>query len=171
MSVAYLDVTHYVKLQEELQHSTQELETTSEELQSTNEELNTVNEEMRQRTEELNNVNAFLNSILSNMRAAMVVLDSDLLVLIWNLKAENMWGLRAGEVQGKSFMNLDIGLPVEDLRKQIRACLTGESEYAHSILEAVNRRGRKISCRVTCSRFIDETKKDAGVVLLMEEID
>ena len=199
VSVAYIEVTHYVKMQEELQHSTHELETTSEELQSTNEELettneelqstneeletmneelqstneelHTVNEEMRQRTDELNNVNAFLNSILSSMRAAMVVLDSDMIVLIWNQQAENLWGLRSEEVQGKSFMNLDIGLAVEALRKQIRACITGDSEYQRTVVDAVNRRGQKIKCCVTCSRFVDDTKKDAGAVLLMEELD
>jgi two-component system CheB/CheR fusion protein len=143
----------------------------NEELQSTNEELYTLNEEMRQRTDELNNSNAFLNSILSSMRAAIIVLDNDLIVHIWNLKAQDLWGLRPEEAQGKAFMNLDIGLRVEELKRPIRACLLGETEHEDRVVEAVNRRGRKVRCRVSCYRFTFEPKKEFGVILLMEEVD
>src|SRR5262249_53325314 len=111
---------------EELQSTNEELETMNEELQSTNEELQTINEELRRRTDELNQVNGFLESILTNLRVGVVVVDRNLQIQIWSRRAEDMWGLRADEAQNKNFLNLDIGLPVESLKAPIRACLTQE---------------------------------------------
>ncbi len=99
----------------------------NEELQSTNEELETVNEELRRRSDELKRVNAFLESILASLRGGVVVVDPEFLVLIWNRKAEDLWGLRPDEVRGRNLLNLDIGLPVEQLKSALRACLSGES--------------------------------------------
>ncbi len=154
---------------EELQSTNEELETMNEELQSTNEELQTVNEELRQRTDETNQLNAFLESVLGGMRAAAVVLNPNLNILVWNRRAEDLWGLRADEVQGRSILNLDIGLPVSELRDVIRPCLNGESEHQQALLDAVNRRGRAIRCRVTVSPLTSRTKKREGVIVLMEE--
>ncbi|MEH2457505.1 CheR family methyltransferase [Nostoc sp.] len=62
VSIAFHDVTRYIKLQEALQRSQQELETTNEELQSTNEELETTNEELQATNEELETTNEELQS-------------------------------------------------------------------------------------------------------------
>jgi len=156
---------------EELQSTNEELETMNEELQSTNEELQTVNEELRQRTDEMNQLNAFLESVLTGLRAAAVVLNQNLNVLIWNKRAEDLWGLRSDEVQGRSLLNLDIGLPVGELHGVIRPCLVGDSAHQEVDLDAVNRRGKKIRCRVTCTPLISPSKKREGVILLMEEVE
>ncbi|HVJ22786.1 MAG TPA: CheR family methyltransferase, partial [Burkholderiales bacterium] len=155
---------------EELQSTNEELETMNEELQSTNEELQTVNEELRTRSEELNHVNAFLESVLTSMRAGALVANANLDVLRWNHRAEDMWGLRADEVQGKGLLNLDIGLPVGELRTIIRLCLAGEVGQQEIVVDAVNRRGKKIKCRVTCAPLVTAAKKREGVILTMEEI-
>src|SRR5882762_7322875 len=84
---------------EELQSTNEELETMNEELQSTNEELETTNTELRLRSDELNTANAFLASILTGLEMAVVVVDPKLQVLAWNHRAEDLWGLRANEVQ------------------------------------------------------------------------
>src|SRR5262249_11966013 len=110
---------------EELQSTNEELETMNEELQATNEELQTVNEELRDRTDELNQMNSFFESVLGSLRSAAVVVNEQMNVLMWNHRSEDLWGLRADEVQGKSMLNLDIGLPVAELRGAIRACLAG----------------------------------------------
>jgi two-component system CheB/CheR fusion protein len=154
---------------EELQSTNEELETMNEELQSTNEELQTINEELRQRSDELNQVNGFLESILTSMRGAVVVVDGDLHIHVWNHRAEDLWGLRAEEVQGKHFLNLDIGLPVGQLRQPIRASLSGETEFMEVVLSAMNRRGKTIQCRVTCTPLIGPGEKIRDVLLLMEE--
>jgi two-component system CheB/CheR fusion protein len=141
----------------------------NEELQSANEELQTMNEELRQRSDELNQVNTFLESILASFRGGVVVLDRDLVVLVWNHKAEDLWGLRAEEVRERHFLNLDIGLPVSELRHTIKACLAGE-ETSEVVLDAVNRRGRPIRCQVTCTPLLAPGKEVRGVIMLMEEI-
>jgi two-component system CheB/CheR fusion protein len=155
---------------EELQSTNEELETMNEELQSTNEELQTVNEELRQRSEELNHSNAFLESVLSSLRSGAVVVNQNLNVLVWNHRAEDLWGLRADEVQGKSLLNLDIGLPVGDLRDVIRPCLSGESDHREVVVDATTRRGKGIKCRITCTPLISQRKEPHGAILLMEDV-
>ena len=154
---------------EELQSTNEELETMNEELHSSNEELQTLNEELSVRSEELNSVNAFLESILASLRGGVVVTNRDLQVQIWNDKADELWGLRPSEVKGQHFLNLDIGLPVEQLRQPIRSCLAGDSKYLEITLEATNRRGKKIQCQVTCTPLVGVGKEIRGVIMLMEE--
>ena len=151
---------------EELQSTNEELETMNEELQSTNEELSTINDELQQRTDELNETNAYLEAILGSLNAAVVVLDEDLGVRAWNDGARELWGLIGDEVNGKHFLNLDIGLPIEQLRTPIRKVLRGESQEVVT-LPAVNRRGRQIHCRVTLTPLGDGDVA-RGVILMME---
>jgi two-component system CheB/CheR fusion protein len=155
---------------EELQSTNEELETMNEELQSTNEELQTVNEELRQRTEEMNHLNAFLESVLTGMRAAAVVVNQNLNVLVWNRRAEDLWGLRVDEVQGRSLLNLDIGLPVGQLRDILRPSISGEKDHQEIVVDAVNRRGKSIKCRITCTPLVSAAKHRDGAILLMEEL-
>jgi two-component system CheB/CheR fusion protein len=56
----------------------------NEELQSTNEELQTLNDELRDRTLEVDQVNGFLQGILAGLELAVVVVDSDYRVQLWN---------------------------------------------------------------------------------------
>ena len=157
---------------EELQSTNEELETMNEELQSTNEELQTVNNELRERTDDLQRANLFQESILESMQSGVVVLDGQLHVQIWNEEAEDLWGLRADEVKGRSFVNLDIGLPVSQLAETLRSCQDGQSARQSAILNAVNRRGKSITCRVTCSPLKDHQARSAhGIIVFMEEWD
>jgi two-component system, chemotaxis family, CheB/CheR fusion protein len=155
---------------EELQSTNEELETMNEELHSTNEELQTVNEELRMRTDELNQANGFLESVLGSLSAGAIVVNNNLDVLMWNPRSEDLWGLRSNEVQGKSLLNLDIGLPVAELRAVIRPCLSGEERRQEVVLDAVNRRGKKIRCHVTCAPLVSAASKREGVILTMEEV-
>jgi len=61
-SIAFADVSASKRLQRELEHANQELETAYEELQSTNEELETTNEELQSTVEELETTNEELQS-------------------------------------------------------------------------------------------------------------
>jgi two-component system CheB/CheR fusion protein len=152
---------------EELQSANEELETMNEELQSTNEELQTINEELRGRTDELNNANNFLETILTSLRVGVAVVDRQLRVLIWNHRAEDLWGLRPDEVRGHSLMELGIGLPVD--RLPIPSFLAGKSDFYEVVLDAVNRRGKAIKCWVTCTPFVSAGGERQGVVLMMED--
>ncbi|HEU4648917.1 MAG TPA: CheR family methyltransferase [Gemmatimonadales bacterium] len=155
---------------EELQSTNnEELETMNEELQSTNEELQTINDELRQRSDELNTANMFLEAILTSLRGGVAVVDRELRVLEWNRHAEDLWGLRAEEARGQHLLNLDIGLPLAELRPALRGCLTGEIDHAEVVLPAVNRRGKSIQCQVSCTPLIGVAQDIRGAILLMED--
>ena len=141
----------------------------NEELQSTNEELQTINEELRQRSEDLNHMNAFLQSVITGVRSGVVVVDRELYVIAWNHRAEDLWGLRAEEARGQNFLNLDIGLPADQLRSGIRSCLAGEQEHAEVVVKATNRRGRAITCKVTSTPLLGSSKEVRGAILMIDE--
>jgi len=152
---------------EELQASNEELETVNEELQSTNAEVQTVNDELARRTEEASIAGAYLQSIVTSMRSAVVVLDRALSVRLWSRAAEEFWGLREHETVGRAFFDLEIGLPVDDLRASIRLCIEGAVEERIT-LDAVDRRGRKFECFITVSALKDLEGDLSGAVLVME---
>lgn len=129
---------------EELQSTNEELETMNEELQSTNDALQAINDELHARTGDLNQAKQFLETILTGLRAGVAVLDPEMRVLVWNQRAEDLWGLRRDEIVGRHFFNLDIGLPTQRLRPLIHRTLAGETGPHEMVLAAVNRRGRPI---------------------------
>jgi two-component system CheB/CheR fusion protein len=153
---------------EELQSTNEELETMNEEMQSTNEELQTINDELGLRTSELNQLNAFLESIWAGLGGAVVVLDPDLRVLVWNHGSEDLWGVRQEEVQGQHFLNLDIGLPVDQIRPALRQAMSGEDGARSTMVGATNRRGRSVRCRVTCSPLVGNDRSVRGVIVVVE---
>lgn len=157
-------------LNEELQSTNEELETMNEELQSTNEELEATNEEMRQRTDALHLSNDFLESVLTSVQVGVIVVDKNLRILAWNKKSEDLWGLREAEVQGQNVLNLDIGLPVERLKQPVRGCLAGEDKLHEVRVPALNRRGKSIECRVTCTP-LSQSDGIRGVILMVEDSD
>jgi two-component system, chemotaxis family, CheB/CheR fusion protein len=155
---------------EELQSTNEELETMNEELHSTNEELQAINDELRRQSDQLNEANDFQDRIFTSLRAGIAVLDQDLRVMVWNARAEGLWGARADEVRGLSFPDLDIGLPVSELVQPLRAALDGQPPEREMTLVAVNRRGRPIHCRVTLLPLIGRTEAaPRGVMVLMAD--
>ncbi|MEP7226639.1 MAG: CheR family methyltransferase [Gemmatimonadales bacterium] len=157
---------------EELQSTNQELETMNAELQATNAELQAINEEARERGSQVLQLNTFLESIFTSLRGSVVMLDRDFYIQKWNRRAEDLWGLRAEEVQSRNFLNLDIGLPVDQLKGPIQACLSSDTEFNEVVLDAINRRGKPIRVKVTCTQLADPNGGDPrGVILLMEEAD
>jgi two-component system CheB/CheR fusion protein len=78
--------------------------------------------------------------------------------------------LRADEVKGQSFLSLDIGLPVGQLRAPIRDCVNDGNEQQELLVNAVNRRGRSITCRVEITPFKSLSGERQGAVIMMEEM-
>src|SRR3954447_20784318 len=150
---------------EELHSTNEELETMNEELHSTNEELETLNAEHRERTAALDETNHFLESVLRSLHAGVAVLGVDLSVRAWNREAEQQWGITSAEAHGEHFLNLDIGLPVDELRLPIRSCLNGEVAEERLVLAAVNRRGKHVRCVVTVMPLLGESAV-TGVILM-----
>lgn len=127
-----------------------------------------MNEELRRRSLELNDVNGFFESVLLSVRMGVIVTDEQLRVVVWNREAEDLWGLRADEVEGRHLLNLDIGFPVDRLRDPIRACLSGQSRREALTAPAMNRRGRAIEAQVICTPLAREDGI-RGIVILMEQ--
>ena len=181
--IAFRDVTEQRRLQEELERSrrelevayeelqstVEELETTNEELQSTNEEMETINEQVRDRSDDLDRANGFLETVLSAMRVGVVAVDGDGVVQVWNERSEDLWGLRGDEAVGQHALSLDIGLPMERLAAPLRGALAGDDGRAELELDATNRRGRPLRCRVVTMGL--PPRHARGAVLLVEELE
>jgi two-component system CheB/CheR fusion protein len=154
---------------EELQSTNEELETMNEELQSSNEELETMNEELRHRTLELDDMNAFLDTILGTVGLGVLVVDGNQHVQVWNGHARELWGLTSEEVEGQHVLSLDIGLPLENVKGELRAILEGRSEQEQVVLQATNRRGKPVQCGVTLLPIkSDHDGTVSGAIMMME---
>lgn len=153
---------------EELQSTNEELETMNEELQSMNDELQATNEELRDRTSEISSLNQFMESILGSLDAAVIVVDRELIVHVWNRQAEDLWGLREDETVGTHFLNLDSGIPTERLKPLLRDVVFGGSTNGELRLDAINRRGRSIALRITVTPLISGADVPTGGLILME---
>jgi len=156
---------------EELQSTNEELETMNEELQSTNEELQTINDDLRTRGLDADVVNAYLTSVFSSLRSAVVVLDRDYRVRVWNRLAEDLWGIRTDEAVGAPFFSLDIGLPVGELAQPIRTVMNGEKTSVEKAIRSMTRRGKTISCLVSVTPLNEAVGSVVGVILFMDESD
>jgi len=154
---------------EELQSSNEELETMNEELESTNAELQTTNTDLQVRTDEIGTLNALLEAITGNIEVGAVVLDGSSKVRVWNERAADMWGMRSDEVINRSFYDLDIGLPADELREMIRSVLAGGGSHQEVSVDALTRRGKRIRCRVK-AHVVGDGKQPKAVVLVMEEL-
>ena len=155
---------------EELQSGNEELETMNEELQSTNEELRTINEQLQVRTQQLRANETYLEAILEGIHAAVLVVDRQFRILSWVEEMRELWGLRSEEVEGRSLFDLDIGLPVAELRPAIEECLRRETTLRKIELDAVNRRGASIRCLVTCTP-LKQGNEVVGAIVLVQRID
>ena len=152
---------------EELQSTNEELETMNEELQSTNEELLTMNDELRDRTDEAVGANAFLASVLTSIPEAVVVVDPDLVVTAWSNAAADIWGVSAQEAEGQFFLNLDIGLPVGELREHARAALGGQ-EIESLPVPAHDRRGKPVIASISFAPLLGAGNETRGAILTMK---
>jgi two-component system CheB/CheR fusion protein len=142
----------------------------NEELQSMNDELQSSNDELRERTNQVGELNEFMRSILGSLEAGVVVVDQELKVQVWNTRMEELWGVRNDEAVGQFLFNLDIGLPVEELRPTLRQVLTEkESDQPIQLVRAINRRGRTVDLRVTVSpMFTGKYPAMIGAIILMD---
>jgi two-component system CheB/CheR fusion protein len=153
---------------EELQSTNEELETTNAELQSTNVEIETVNTELSQRTAELESASRYTRSILDGLGLAVVVVDTDLNVQTWSKGAQTLWGLRAEDAESQSFVGLDIGLPVEELRDVLRQCVQGKLGRDERILAGHDRKGKPVNHHVTCVTLAGTDGKPAGAIVVVD---
>ena len=154
---------------EELQSTNEELETMNEELQSTNDELHTINDTLRERSGELDDAKHFLGSLINSIQLGMIVVDREMRVVSWNRGCEEQWGLRAEETAGIPLSELDIGLPIGEVKPLIGQAFVDPESMGEATVDAVNRRGRHVRIRVRCSSFKSTEGAVSGALLLLEE--
>jgi two-component system, chemotaxis family, CheB/CheR fusion protein len=154
---------------EELQSTNEELETMNEELQSTNEELQAMNDELRSRSTELNSANAFLESVFASLRSAVIVVDKDFRIQVWNQRSADLWGVRPDEAEGTHLLDLDVGFDVTELRQPVREVINGTSDHRELTVSGNNRRGKPILCRITIGPLREFDRTAHGAILLIDE--
>jgi two-component system, chemotaxis family, CheB/CheR fusion protein len=153
---------------EELQSTNEELETMNEELQSTNDELHTINDALRERSLELDESKFFVDSLVNSIQFAMLVVDREMDVVVWNRGCEELWGLRADETVGVPLGSLDIGLPIVEVKPLIGKAFVDPETTGETVVDAINRRGKPTRVRVTCTAFRASHSPVNGALLLME---
>lgn len=103
VSLSFFDVSPQKRLQKQLEHMNQELETAMEELESTNEELETTNEELQSTIEELETTNEELqatNEELETMNEELQATNEELETLNSELS------MRTGEInEANAYLN------------------------------------------------------------------
>jgi two-component system CheB/CheR fusion protein len=154
---------------EELQSTNEELETMNEELQSTNEELQTLNDELRDRTLEVDRVNGFLQSILAGLELAVVVVDSDYRVQLWNGGAERLTGLRSFEAEGRPLLELETDLPAEPVRAALRSVVVAGEVPAPVDVRLTDRFGRPQRRRLTATPLLRAQGGVHGAVVTLAD--
>jgi two-component system CheB/CheR fusion protein len=78
-------------------------------------------------------------------------------------------GVSQEEVQGRHFLSLDIGLPIDPIRPALQAAMGGRDGAQSTVVDATNRRGRTVRCRVTCSPLTGNRQEVRGVIVVVVE--
>jgi hypothetical protein len=73
---------------------------------------------------------------------AVIVLDRDLRVDVWNPRSTALWAIRADEARKAHFFNVEFGLPVAELHQPIRDVIVDGDASREITLSASNRKGR-----------------------------
>lgn len=98
----------------------------NDELRRDNTELRSIADELRTRTVELNVVAVFLQSVLTSLRGAVVVIDTDSAIRVWNAEAERLWAVPRRIAVRSRLSELDLGFEQSLLTASIRRGLRGE---------------------------------------------
>jgi two-component system CheB/CheR fusion protein len=154
---------------EELQSANEELQTTNQELQSTNVELDATNRELAHRTEEMDVLSFYQRTIIRSLSAAVVVLDGQGRITLWNLAAERLLGLAEAEALGQIFWVLRIPAFRRSTTLQIRKALREERAFRADEMKYDLPTGGRGCANVAALPLI-EGKSSMGAVILFEDI-
>ncbi len=150
---------------EELQSTNEELETAKEELQSSNEELTTLNDELKNRNQIISRLNADLTNVSENVDSAVLLVDRNLKIRLFNPAAERILNFVSGQI-GLSLTSVSMGIVVEDLEKAVLESISDNRLIARRVRD---KDGRVFELRVR-PYFIEKDQVD-GAVLAFIDID
>jgi two-component system CheB/CheR fusion protein len=124
-----------------------ELEVAKEKLADLGVELATANHALERGKHEIDAARALLSSVLTGVPLGICVLDSELVVQLWNDSAAEIWGLDSAAVVGRSLPELDLGFPIAELEARLNGQESEGNRYV--TVEAAGRGGRPVRCHVT----------------------
>jgi PAS domain S-box-containing protein len=111
--------------------------------------------------------------IIENSQDAVIFVDRDGVVNLWNSGAEAIFGYKAEEIQGKS---LDLIIP-EKLRQRHRegyqrVMKTGETRYGKELLKvpALRKDGRTISVEFTILLVRNRQNEIIGIASIIRDV-
>jgi PAS domain S-box-containing protein len=111
--------------------------------------------------------------IIENSQDAIIFVDRDGLVNLWNSEAEAIFGYKAEEIQGKS---LDLIIP-EKLRQRHRegyqrVMKTGETRYGKELLKvpALRKDGKTISVEFTILLVRNRQNEIIGIASIIRDV-
>ena len=99
------------------------------------------------------------------------MVDRDLRVLVWNRPRRGPLGAARRRGGRQHLLNLDIGLPLEQLKPLLRDVLEGEQpgEVQEVVLPALNRRGRSLDVRVTATPLRRLGNGVTGAIIVVDQ--
>jgi two-component system, chemotaxis family, CheB/CheR fusion protein len=124
-----------VSVNEELQSTNEELETSKEELQSVNEELHTVNAELNSKIDELDHANADLRNLFESTQLATIFLDHDLVIRSFTPAATSIFNLISTD-RGRPLTDIVSRLQGNDLKRDVRVVFERGEAIARNVSAA-----------------------------------
>ena len=98
---------------------------------------------------------------------AVVVVDSDYRVQLWNVGAERITGLRAFEATGRRLLDLELHLPVEAVRALLREVVLEAATPRPLEVDLTDRFGRAQRRRLTATPLLRDQGEVYGVVVTL----
>ena len=141
------------------------METAKEELQSTNEELNTLNEELANRNRELTRSHNDLNNLFSNIDVAIIVLNNELEIRLFNSISEKLFNLIPADV-GRCISDIRLKLKITDLEAKLKEIV---ENFVTKKEEVQDEKGRWYEMRMR--PYLTTEKKIDGVVMSFLDIN
>lgn len=132
-------------------------------------ELKWINDELRRRTDELSLVAIFLESVVTSLRGAVVVVDTGGTVRIWNPHAERLWGITRRAAMGSSLATLDLRTDREVLDRCVDAALRGEVDLAERLVPVRRDDGNVENLAFTATPLLGPGGTVHGATLLFVE--
>ncbi|MFW5842823.1 MAG: chemotaxis protein CheB [Spirochaetota bacterium] len=149
---------------EELLSSNEELQSTNEELQSVNEELITVNSEYQKKIEELSELNDDMTNLLAGTEVGTVFLDTELTIRKYTPPVTRQINLIKSDI-GRPFSDLTTNLEYDSLDRDVREVL---GSLRPREVEVRSTQDRWYLVKITPYRT--ETERVRGVVVTLIDI-
>jgi two-component system CheB/CheR fusion protein len=100
------------------------------------------------------------------------VLDDSLDVRLWNRTMEQLWGVERDDARDRSILALDIGFPVREIADSLHTIAGTGGDEAREFrldgIDAVDHRGRALSCRVAIRRVREPDEGEGRIAVLID---